>query len=83
MEAKSGRHDAFTDAILAEAERLTPQQLATPLKDNPVPTAFDLLIQAQHFGVEWPPVLLSAVVAACFKDREREASAKPATSQRG
>lgn len=71
---EAGRFAEFKAAALKEAEKLTPQQLNAPLANNQPPTAFDLLLKAQIVGVERPPVLLSAVVKAYLKDRERKAS---------
>ncbi|WP_237061338.1 tyrosine-type recombinase/integrase [Loktanella sp. M215] len=73
-QADSGRFNAFTTAALAEAEKLTPQSLNAPFENNPPRTAFGLLAKAQLFGVERPPILLSAVVQAYLKDNEGRSS---------
>ncbi len=71
---EGGRFDAFTKAALEEAAKLTPQTLNTSFANKPPETAFGLLAKAQMFGVERPPILLSAVVEAYLKDRERRSS---------
>jgi integrase len=73
-EMEGGRFNAFTNAALAEAAKLTPQSLNAPLANNPPTTAFDQLLKAQLFGVQRPPILLSVIVEAYLKDRERRSS---------
>lgn len=78
---ESGRFDAFTAAALSEADKLTPQRMSAACANSPPATAFDMLAKAQLFEVERPPLLLSAVVEAYLRDRERRSSYRDLTKQ--
>lgn len=71
---ESGTFDAFTAAALAEAEKLTPQQLKAPLANKPPASTFSMLANAQLFGATRPPVPISNAVRAYLKDRELRSS---------
>lgn len=70
---EGGRFDAFTKSALAEADKLSPNQPALYV-NKPPRSSFDMLVKAQVFGGERPPILLSAVVKEYLKDRERRSS---------
>ena len=71
---EGGRFDAFTKSALAEADKLSSHQNRALYVNKPPRTSFDMLVKAQLFGVERPPILLSAVVKEYLKDRERRSS---------
>lgn len=69
-ELEAGKFKAFTDAILAEADKMPPQQLAAKFANNPPTNALMELLRAKVYGVERPPVPLSDAVKMYLKDRE-------------
>ena len=73
-EEERGRFKAFTEAILSEAQKLTPQQRNAKFVNNPPPNAAVLLTRAKIKGIERPPVPLSEAVKQYLKDREGRAS---------
>lgn len=73
-EEERGRFKAFTEAILSEAQKLTPQQRNAKFVNNPPPNAAVLLTRAKIKGIERPPVSLSEAVKQYLKDREGRAS---------
>lgn len=74
FQLEGGRFDAFTASILAEADKLTPQRLNVPFVNKPPLTPVEMLTKAKLFGVERPPILLSAAVQNYLKNRERRSS---------
>jgi len=80
---QSGTFDAFTDAALAEAKKLTLQRLNAKFTNNPPASAFRLLAEAQVFGAKRPPVPLGKAVEAYLKDRERRSSYADLSKQVG
>lgn len=73
-ETEQGRFQAFTDAILAEAAELTPQQRNSKFANNPATNAALQMVKAQLRGVERPPVKLSEAVRSYLKEREARTS---------
>ncbi len=69
-ELEAGKFKALTEAILAEADALSPQQLAAKFANNPPTNAFMELVRVKIYGVERPPIPLSDAVKMYLKDRE-------------
>jgi integrase len=73
-ETAGGMFNAFTDAIRAEAKKLTHNQMNVPYANSPPDTPFELLTKGQLFGIERPPVRLHAVAKSYLKNREQRSS---------
>jgi len=74
MEREQGRFQAFTEAALTEAEKMTSQQRVAKFSNNPAPTGFDVLLEAQQKGIKRPPVTLRDAAESYLKDREARAT---------
>lgn len=69
-EREQGRFKAFTDAIITEAGKLSPQQRNAKFGTEPPVNAALQLVKAKMRGVERPPVRLSEAVRVYLRDRE-------------
>jgi len=69
-EEESGRFKAFTEAILTEAAKLSPQQQDAKFTNNPPTNPALQLVKAKLKGVERPPVTLKEAVEQYLRDRE-------------
>ncbi|MGH1417130.1 MAG: site-specific integrase [Pelagimonas sp.] len=73
-ELEQGKFKAFTQAILAEAEKLSPQQRDAKFANNPPTNPALQLVKAKFKGIERPPVSLSEAVKHYLQDREGRSS---------
>ncbi|MEP5633925.1 MAG: site-specific integrase [Tateyamaria sp.] len=69
-EKEQGKFQAFTQAILAEAEKLSPQQRDARFANNPPANPAMQLVKAKFKGLERPPVSLSEAIKQYLRDRE-------------
>lgn len=70
FEGETNKFNAFIDAILTEADKLSHMQMNASYANKPPPSAFELLNKAQLLGIKRPPVLLHTAVEGYLKDRE-------------
>ncbi|WP_278921141.1 DUF6538 domain-containing protein [Pseudophaeobacter profundi] len=83
LELEQGKYQDFTDAVRKEAEKLSSQQLGAKFANNPAPSSFDVLLEAQLKGIERPPVTLRDAADSYLKDREARATYRDISKQVG
>jgi len=83
LELEQGKYQDFTDAVRKEAEKLSSQQLGAKFANNPAPSSFDVLLEAQLKGIERPPVTLKDAADSYLKDREARATYRDISKQVG
>ncbi len=83
FEQEQGRYQAFTNAVLLEAEKLSSQQMKAKLSNSPAPSGFNLLLEAQIKGVKRPPVTLRDASDGYLRDREARATYRDIQKQVG
>ena len=82
-EGEQRRFTEFTQAILAEADRESTQQMNAALSNGPAATPFDVLLEAKFKGIARPPVSLQDVAKEYLKDREARATYDDISKQVG